>query len=98
MRHKPETVTEEPVARGKCRHYWVIESIDGPTSRGACKFCDAEKEFKNYLRDCLEVDGERYREWLMRQRDDYEERKLEEEKDILSLLGGGDRDAAKAGT
>ena len=49
MGHKLESVSEEPVAKGKCRHYWVIESPHGPTSIGVCKFCGEEKEFKNFL-------------------------------------------------
>jgi hypothetical protein len=30
-----------------CRHYWVIESASGPTSKGVCKICGEEKEFQN---------------------------------------------------
>jgi hypothetical protein len=33
----------------RCGHHWVIESPDGPTSRGRCKLCGAVKEFSNYL-------------------------------------------------
>ncbi len=51
MRHKVEPAPGEPVAEVKCHHYWVIESPKGPTSRGVCKFCGAEKEFKNYVPD-----------------------------------------------
>lgn len=25
-----------------CIHYWIIETTDGPTSRGVCKYCGAE--------------------------------------------------------
>ncbi|MBA7611276.1 hypothetical protein ES703_18496 [subsurface metagenome] len=42
------TVPEESTSKGKCCHYWIVESPDGPTSRGVCKFCGAEKEFDNY--------------------------------------------------
>jgi hypothetical protein len=31
-----------------CCHYWVVESPNGATSRGTCKFCGAEREFENY--------------------------------------------------
>jgi len=31
----------------KCTHYWMIESPTGPTSRGVCKLCGAEREFRN---------------------------------------------------
>lgn len=30
-----------------CRHYWIIDSPEGSTSRGVCKFCGATKEFYN---------------------------------------------------
>jgi len=40
---------EKRVAEGHCTHYWIIASPDGPTSRGICKYCGAEKEFKNYV-------------------------------------------------
>jgi len=32
----------------RCCHYWLVESPNGPTSKGTCKFCGAEKEFENY--------------------------------------------------
>jgi len=47
MRYKLEDAPEEPVTRDKCRHYWIIESPKGPTSRGVCKLCGAEREFRN---------------------------------------------------
>ena len=30
-----------------CRHYWLIEFSNQPTSRGICKFCGCEREFIN---------------------------------------------------
>jgi len=33
----------------KCTHYWMIESPTRPTSRGVCKLCGAEREFRNDL-------------------------------------------------
>lgn len=35
----------------RCRHYWVIESPHGPTSRGVCRLCGEEKEFPNFMPD-----------------------------------------------
>ncbi len=47
------TTTEAgPRERGPqatCAHYWVIEPHDGPISRGVCRQCGAESEFRNYL-------------------------------------------------
>ena len=34
---------------GKCQHYWVIESPDGPTSIGVCKHCGVVREFDNFV-------------------------------------------------
>jgi hypothetical protein len=34
-----------------CQHHWVIEVAQGPNSRGECRLCGAEQQFKNYLRD-----------------------------------------------
>lgn len=36
-----------------CRHHWVIEMPNGPTSRGVCKRCGAEREFKNSSEDYI---------------------------------------------
>ena len=33
----------------ECTHHWVIESPSGPASRGLCKLCGEEREFRNYL-------------------------------------------------
>lgn len=30
-----------------CRHYWLIEEANGPTSSGVCKYCGGKKEFYN---------------------------------------------------
>ena len=39
----------DPGANGKCQHYWVIESPDGPTSIGVCKHCGVVREFDNFV-------------------------------------------------
>ena len=41
-----ERAAEQP-KQDTCRHYWVIEVANGPSSRGECKFCGAKKEFFN---------------------------------------------------
>ena len=43
--HRKRKRTDE----AHCVHYWVIETPRGPTSTGVCKYCGAEKEFKNYI-------------------------------------------------
>jgi hypothetical protein len=37
------------VTAAVCTHHWVIETPTGPVSRGTCKLCGGEREFKNYL-------------------------------------------------
>ena len=32
-----------------CNHYWLIESPNGPTSKGECKHCGEERVFKNSI-------------------------------------------------
>jgi hypothetical protein len=36
-----------------CRHHWLIESPQGPTSMGICKLCGAQREFSNSVTDFL---------------------------------------------
>ena len=31
-----------------CRHHWVIESPNGPTSHGRCRRCKAKRDFTNW--------------------------------------------------
>jgi len=54
MRNRVETVPREAGARpeehqdeNECRHYWLIDSPNGATSQGICKFCGEEKDFYN---------------------------------------------------
>ena len=53
MRHKVKEKTGNYVAEDQCRHYWIIEAPEGPTSKGVCKFCGAEKEFDSFGPDSL---------------------------------------------
>ncbi len=40
---------QEPAQTG-CRHFWVIEAPHGLISRGECRYCHAQKEFRNSMR------------------------------------------------
>jgi hypothetical protein len=44
--------------KGECGHYWLIESPDGPISKGRCKLCGVEKEFSNSWTDSESPDSE----------------------------------------
>lgn len=30
-----------------CPHHWIIETPNGPVSKGRCRLCGAEREFSN---------------------------------------------------
>ena len=32
-----------------CRHHWIIEYTDEPTSKGVCRLCGAERVFENHV-------------------------------------------------
>ena len=31
----------------QCAHHWIIETPDGPISKGKCQLCGEEREFNN---------------------------------------------------
>ena len=43
-----ESPIEAPLDPG-CRHHWVIEPADGPSSAGACQKCGEARTFANYV-------------------------------------------------
>lgn len=49
MERKSKDARERPAPSLRCAHYWIIESPGGPKSRGTCKLCGAECEFRNYV-------------------------------------------------
>ena len=36
-------------SKNDCLHHWVIDSAEGPVSRGECKLCQLVREFKNFV-------------------------------------------------
>ncbi len=52
MAHEPLTKPkkEKTEAQVECIHYWVLEPPFGPISKGVCKICGTEREFKNFER------------------------------------------------
>lgn len=45
-----------------CRHHWLIESPDGPTSLGVCRICGLEREFdNNFEQYAVDNNGHAYR-------------------------------------
>ncbi len=51
MSYKVKERRDEQLIKDKCHHYWIIESANGPTSRGICKLCGTVKEFLNSVPD-----------------------------------------------
>jgi hypothetical protein len=47
------TQRDKATKQARCRHHWLIESPQGPTSMGMCKLCGAQKEFSNSASDLL---------------------------------------------
>lgn len=51
MVQQVETAPVPEVSEGSlvCRHHWLIQAADGPTSGGVCRICGETREFKNYV-------------------------------------------------
>jgi len=49
MARRQENAIQEPEPPVECRHHWLIDGPDGPTSWGLCKYCGAAKEFLNHF-------------------------------------------------
>lgn len=45
---KNATETEQPEAKTTgCKHHWIIDPPNGAVSKGRCKACGEEQEFRN---------------------------------------------------
>ena len=44
-------VTREDLPALTCCHYWIIETANGPISRGECDICHEVRDFKNSVFD-----------------------------------------------
>jgi hypothetical protein len=63
---KPNTETEtEAPAVPTCQHHWKIDSPRGALSKGTCKRCGEEREFRNSTTDYVWDDdsGQGYSPW-----------------------------------
>lgn len=60
---RPESVEELQVPT--CQHHWIIETPRGTMSKGRCKRCGEEREFRNSATDHLWEDesGSGYNAW-----------------------------------
>jgi hypothetical protein len=81
-----ERTEEERSPGGVCPHHWVIDEAAGPVSRGRCQVCGTQKEFNNYLPDCLaNKDRETYEGWVAKHSQN-ERRRARAKRGIVSLL------------
>jgi hypothetical protein len=55
------TQTASVVSTNHHFHHWRIEEANGPRSVGICKYCGAEKQFKNWLEDSDFITNEEHR-------------------------------------
>ena len=54
MRHRvkvKERIIKDYTQGEQCRHYWMIEIANGPSSQGSCKYCGKTREFLNAFPD-----------------------------------------------
>ena len=63
VQERPESV--ETLEQPLCQHHWLIESPQGAMSKGRCKRCGEEREFRNSATDHLWEDesGSGYNSW-----------------------------------
>ena len=43
------SAVEREVETRQCGHHWLIDSPGGPTSKGVCRLCGIERQFRNCL-------------------------------------------------
>ncbi len=57
--------TQSQVEAPTCQHHWLIETPRGAMSRGRCKRCGEERDFRNSAQDYLWEDesGSSYNAW-----------------------------------
>jgi hypothetical protein len=51
MEANSQVIVLERTDPSPCRHHWVIETANGPTSHGRCKRCGSERDFFNNVED-----------------------------------------------
>ena len=51
MVQQVEAISVQEVSEGSlvCRHHWLIQAADGPTSSGMCRICGEARDFNNYI-------------------------------------------------
>lgn len=55
MRQKVKEKNRNHVAEDQCSHYWLIETANGPKSRGICQYCGESRDFLNTIPDLTKL-------------------------------------------
>jgi hypothetical protein len=53
MQANSQVAVLERTVPDSCRHHWIIDTANGPTSHGRCKRCGSERDFFNNVEDAL---------------------------------------------
>ncbi len=85
METNHEQEHQEHARQQGCCHYWIIESAIGPVSKGVCKLCSAQSEFRNYISDYLGENTEEHPELCLAAGVSEKEVKESEEHALLHL-------------
>jgi hypothetical protein len=46
---QPAAVAEKKAIPSRCRHHWIIETANGPVSRGVCRNCLETRQCRNSI-------------------------------------------------
>jgi hypothetical protein len=53
MESKVGAILDKTITKSTCRHHWIIEAPEGPTSKGVCKLCGEKKTFDNIVEELV---------------------------------------------
>jgi hypothetical protein len=53
MESKIGAILDKTVIKPACKHHWIIEAPEGPTSKGHCRLCGQHKIFENIIEELV---------------------------------------------
>jgi hypothetical protein len=53
MESKVGAILDKSITKSTCKHHWIIEVPEGPTSKGVCKLCGEIKIFDNIVEELV---------------------------------------------
>ncbi len=57
MEQNSSLVEEKETVQTACKHHWIIGYPEGPISRGICRICGEQREFRNSIDTSLREDN-----------------------------------------